>query len=227
MKNKSKVWYLENFNFFAELSLEHRTFVCQNTVMRTIQKDELVYFQEDLAHSVYFLKMGRIKISKFSEDGQEFLVTILQPGEVFGEASILGINKRKEAAIAEEQVTFCVMKEEHFRKLLLMSPALNLKFSQLLEDRLEKTQKRLQDLSLKNNQQRIIDFLRETALVSSKEHKGELIINNSLTHQRIAQLTSTNRQEVSSVLSLLKKNRIIDYNRKVIKILKMDQLVSH
>ncbi|MGM0392735.1 MAG: helix-turn-helix domain-containing protein [Bacteroidota bacterium] len=53
---------------------------------------------------------------------------------------------------------------------------------------------------------------------------GELIINNSLTHQKIAQLTSTNWQEVSSVFSYLKKNRIIDYNRSVIKILNFNEL---
>lgn len=223
MKKKSKVWYLENFNFFAELSLEHRTFICQNTVMRTIQKDELVYFQEDLAHSVYFLKMGRIKISKFSDDGQEFLVTILHPGEVFGEASILGINKRKEAAIAEEPVTFCVMKEEHFRKLLLMSPALNLRFSQLLEDRLEKTQKRLEDLTFKSNQQRIIEFLKNSVKTSEKNN-GIFRINNSLTHDKIAKLTSTNRQEVSSVFSYLKKHHIIDYDRTCIRILDFEKL---
>ncbi|MGM0392734.1 MAG: Crp/Fnr family transcriptional regulator [Bacteroidota bacterium] len=73
----------------------------------------------------------------------------LHPGEVFGESSILGNNKRKEAAIAEDTVIFCVMKEEKFRKLLLKSPALNLKFSQLLRKRLEKAQKRLQDISCK------------------------------------------------------------------------------
>lgn len=94
----------------------------------------------------------------------------------------------------------------------------------MLEENLEKAQKRLQDISCKNNQQRIIDFLKDTASLSSQGPNGELIIDNSLTHQKIAQLTCTNRQEVSSVLSLLKKNKIIDYNRKTIRILKMNEL---
>lgn len=221
---KSKIWYLENFNFFSELTLDHRTFICQNTVMKTVDKNDPVYFQEDYAHSIYFLKEGRIKISKFSEKGQEFLVTILNPGEIFGEASILGKNLRKEAALAEESATFCVMKEEKMRELLLMSPVLNLKFSQLLEERLEKTQKRLGDLSFKSNHQRIIDFIKELVQVSSEAHGGEIVINNTLTHEKIAQLTSTNRQEVSSVFSYLKRNRVIDYNRKTIRVLKIEDL---
>lgn len=224
MENKSKVWHLENFNFFSELDMEERTFIRQNTSMKTLDKGETVYFQNDPCNSVYFLKEGKIRISKFTQEGEEFLVGILQKGEIFGEASITGNKKRKEAAIVEEPVTYCVMKEEKFRELLLRIPTLNLKFSQMLEEKLEKAQKRLQDISCKNNQQRIIDFLKETASHSPKGPNGEFIINNSLTHQKIAQLTSTNRQEVSSVLSLLKKNRVIDYNRKFIKILNINQL---
>lgn len=224
MSTKSKVWYLENFNFFAELDMEERTFIRQNTAMRSLDKGETVYFQNDTCNSVYFLKEGKIRISKFTPQGEEFLVGILEQGEIFGEASITGNKNRKEAAIAEEAVIYCVMKEEKFRELLLMVPALNLKFSQMLEEKLEKAQQRLHDMSCKNNQQRIIDFLKETASLSPQGPNGELIINSSLTHQKIAQLTSTNRQEVSSVLSFLKKNRIIDYNRKFIRILKMNEL---
>ncbi|WP_317196385.1 Crp/Fnr family transcriptional regulator [Salegentibacter tibetensis] len=224
MVTKSKVWYLENFNFFSELDMEVRTFICQNTIMRSLDKNEAVYFQFDPSNSVYFLKEGKIRISKFAHTGEEFLVGILEKGEIFGESSITDNKYRKEAAIVEEAVTYCVMQQEKFRELLLMAPSLNLKFSQMLEEKLEKAQKRLQDMSCKNNQQRIIDFLKETAALSSKSPNGELVIDNSLTHQKIAQLTCTNRQEVSSVLSLLKRNKIIDYNRKTIKILKLHEL---
>ena len=223
MVNRSKVWYLENFNFFSELDMEVRTFICQNTIMRSLDKGETVYFQNDPANSVYFLKEGKIRISKFTPTGEEFVVGILGKGEIFGESSIISNKNRQESAIVEEAVTFCIMKQEKFRKLLLMSPTLNFKLSQLLEEKLEKAQKRLQDISCKNNQQRIIDFLKESASLSSKGPDGELTIN-SLTHQKIAQLTSTNRQEVSSVFSYLKKNRIIDYNRRVIKILNFNEL---
>lgn len=224
MADKSKVWYLENFNFFSELDMEERTFICQNTVMKSLEKGETVYFQNDEANSVYFLKEGKINLSRFTSTGEEFLLGILEKGEIFGESSITKQGTRREAAIVEQDVTYCVMTQENFRKLLLMSPALNFRFSQLLENRLEKAQQRLQDLSCKSNQERIIDFLKETALSSSQNNNGELIINNSLTHQKIAQLTSTNRQEVSSVFSYLKKNRVIEYNRKTIRVLDLQEL---
>lgn len=60
----------------------------------------------------------------------------------------------------EESATYCIMKEEKMKKLLLISWAFNFKFSHLLESRLE-PQKRLENLSSKSNHQRIIDFLKE------------------------------------------------------------------
>lgn len=224
MAQKTKVWYLNNFNFFSELSMEERTFICQNTVMRSHQKGETVYFQNDSANSVYFLKEGRINITRFTRTGEEILMAILEKGEIFGESSIVNGSKRKEAAIVEEDATYCVMEEDKFKELLVMCPSLSLKFSQLLEIRLEKAQKRLEDISSKKNKERIIEFLKETAFLSSNQNEEGLITLNSLTHQKIAQLTSTNRQEVSTVFSDLKKNRIIDYNRKNIRILNMNKL---
>lgn len=227
MARKSKVWYLENFNFFSELSMEERTFICQNTIMRSHEKGETVYFQNDSANSVYFLKEGKISIERFTSTGEEFLVAILEKGEIFGESSITNSSKRKEAAIVEEDATYCVMEQEKFKELLMMCPSLNIKFSQLLEMRLEKAQKRLEDISCKKNRDRIIEYLKDTAILSSEGMNGNLVTINSLPHQKIAQLTSTNRQEVSSVFSDLKKNRIIDYNRKFIKILNFNKLESY
>lgn len=226
MEKKSKIWYLENFNFFSELTVEQRNFVCQNTKMKSVIKNDTIYFEESPANSVYFLKEGKIKISKFNSNGAEFLIAILSAGEVFGFSSVTGSVKRKEIAIADEKSLFCMMHEKKMKELLLMTPQLNLKFSRMIEERLENTQKRLEDITFKNNQERIIDFIRETALKSSKNQNGELIINNSLTHENIAKLTSTNRQIVSSVLSDLKKQKIIDYNRKEIRILQPEALLN-
>lgn len=215
---ESKIWYLERFNLFSDLNANERAFICKHTIMKTLDTGENVYFQDALANSVYFLKMGKIRISKITSTGEEFILSILEKGEIFGN-SLLKNNHRTETAIVEEKVTYCIMTNDKFRELLLLSPALNFKFSQLLEERLEKFQEKLYNISSKNNEQRIIDFLREKAHLSTKLYEGEIIIKNSLTHKKIAQLTNTSRQEVSRVLSALRKNNLIEYNRKEIRIL--------
>lgn len=224
MSEADKIWYLENFNFFSELSMEERTFICQNTVMNTVEKGESLYFQQSPANSVYFLKEGEIKISRFNDSGDEFLVALLGPGEIFGESSVTGEEIRKEAAVAEEKTLYCIMKEEDMRELLLKSPTLNFRFTQMIETRREKTEKRLEDLIFKNNTERIVDFLIDLEVKHGEDKNGVINIPNSFTHEKIAQLTSTNRQEVSSLFSSLKRKNIIDYNRKHIRILNLIEL---
>ncbi|MBA3899753.1 MAG: Crp/Fnr family transcriptional regulator [Bacteroidetes bacterium] len=224
MEQKSKIWHLENFNFFSELTMEQRNFICKNTEMRTIAKNHSIYFQESAANSVYFLKEGKVKISKYNKEGLEFLIAILGNGEIFGESAVTSQTTRKEEAIAEENTMVCVMKEDKMKELLLLVPELNLKFSRIIEERLEKTQKRLEDLTFKTNPERIIDFLKESVLKSEANNNGVFVINHSLTHENIAKLTSTNRQLVSSVMSSLKKKKIITYDRKEIRILEFEKL---
>ncbi len=224
MDSKSKIWYLENFNFFSELDLDQRKFVRANTKMKTVNKAQIIYFQDDPANSVYFLKEGSIRISKIHSNGTEFILSILGPGEIFGESSLFGNLIRKEAATAEEDSIYCVMREETLKKLLIRVPALNLKFSEVIETRLGAMQNRLESLSFKNNKERILDFLKEKALKPSHHHNGQIIIDHPLTHEKVAMLTATSRQDVSSLFSYLKKKNVIDYDRKTIRILKFDEL---
>jgi len=224
MDSKSKIWYLENFNFFSELNLDQRKFVRANTKMNTVNKAQIIYFQDDPANSVYFLKEGSIRISKFHSDGTEFMLTVLGPGEIFGESSIFGNSVRKESATAEQDSIYCVMREEKLKELLFMVPSLNLKFSEIIETRLGEMQNRLESLSFKNNNERILDFLKEKALKSAHLHNGQIIIDHPLTHEKVAMLTATSRQEVSSLFSYLKKKNVIDYDRKTMRILKFDEL---
>ncbi len=186
--------------------------------------DSPVYFQESAANGVYFLKEGKVRISKYNKEGLEFLIAIIGSGEIFGESAVTGKTIRKEEAIAEENTIVCMMKEDKMKEFLLLVPEFNLKFSRMIEERLEKTQKRLEDLTFKTNPERIIDFLKESVLKTEANKKGVFVISHSLTQENIAKLTSTNRQLVSTILSDLKKQNIIDYNRKEIIVLNNEKL---
>ncbi|NLG92770.1 MAG: Crp/Fnr family transcriptional regulator [Clostridiales bacterium] len=52
-----------------------------------VQKDRMIYWQEALADEFYYLKSGKVKIFLSSEDGAEKTLTVLEPGNIFGEAA--------------------------------------------------------------------------------------------------------------------------------------------
>ncbi len=181
MNNSLKFWYLENFDFFSELSQNQREFVHRNTEMKISLKNEIIYHEGSPADNIYFLKEGEIRISKFNDAGEEFLIRIIPPGSIFGESSIICSSKRNEFATAEKQSLICRMSNNKMKELLLLNPELNLKFFGMLEIRLESMQKRLEDLTFKNSEERILDFIKSTAKISGKCSNGEIIIPPSLT----------------------------------------------
>ncbi|QEY35460.1 Crp/Fnr family transcriptional regulator [Caproiciproducens galactitolivorans] len=52
-----------------------------------VEKDRMIYWQEALADEFYYLKSGKVKIFLSSEDGAEKTLTVLEPGNIFGEAA--------------------------------------------------------------------------------------------------------------------------------------------
>lgn len=93
---ESKLWYLEQINLFRELSASDLDRIDRVTSMKSMEKDKYIYFPEDPSNVVFLPKKGRVKIGSFSEDGKEIIKAILEPGEVFGELSITGQEKRSD-----------------------------------------------------------------------------------------------------------------------------------
>ena len=81
-------------------------------------------------------------------------------------------------------------------------------------DRLRKAESRLEGLIFKDARQRIIDFLKDTALQQGRKVGFEMTFKHCLTQQDIANITGTSRQTVTSVLNELRKENLIYFNRR-------------
>ena len=108
MSENSKLWYLENLNLFDGMDKSEMQMIEKQTKMREIEKGQYLYFPEDPSTSVFFLKKGRIKIGSYSDDGRESIRAVLQPGEIFGELSLIGEDKRNDFAQAIDMMFWYV-----------------------------------------------------------------------------------------------------------------------
>lgn len=226
MTDESKLWYFQNFNILNALSEEEKMTVSQMAGMKNSTKKEVVYFSDESANTIYFLKHGKVKISRYSPQGKELILAILGPGEIFGESSVTGADKRGEVAEVMEDAIICSVKMEHMQKMLNNNPNFNLSITKLIGLRYTKIQSRLESLVFKSTEQRIRDFIRELMA----DH-GRLLANGTeyevklkLTHEDIAKLTATTRQSVTTVFSNLEKVGTILYDRKRILIKEPEEL---
>ena len=85
MAEKSKIWYLENFNLLKGLKKEEMQYLSKITTMKEFTREQPIYFPKEPSTSIFFLKKGRVKLTRTSKDGREMILRIINAGEIFGE----------------------------------------------------------------------------------------------------------------------------------------------
>lgn len=214
MAEKSKLWYLENFNLLAGLGKENLKKLSEITTMQNISKNQPIYFAKEPSSSIFFLKEGRVKITKNSPEGKELIIAIVNPGEIFGEMSILDEGERTDFAITMDKSLICAISRQDFKFFIDKNPELNIRINKLIGFKLRKFSERIEDLVFKDADQRILSFLSALAEQGGKKIGDELIVKPFLTHQNIAELTACSRQTVNYLLTDLRDKEIIYFDRR-------------
>ncbi|MGD1845569.1 MAG: Crp/Fnr family transcriptional regulator [Salibacteraceae bacterium] len=222
---QSKLWYLERINLFKELEEEELEEVNKVAMMRSMDKGKYIYFPEEPSKVVFLLKEGRVKLGTYSEDGKEIIKAILEPGEVFGELAVVGQGKRNDFAQAmDSNVKLCAINKDEMLRLMNLNPRLSLEMTKTIGDRLQRVERRLESLVFKDARNRIIDFIKYTALEKGRRVGDEWLLKHNLTHQDLANLTATSRQTVTIVLNELREKDLIYFDRKSILIHDIDSI---
>lgn len=222
IKNRIAFWrgvevVMRCFNISEVLTANEWRNITSRAEIQHMHKKQVLYSQTAPTNSVYILKEGKVKISWFTPDGKEIILSIIGPGESFGELALIGQKQREEMAQALEDAVVYVIQPEDMWSLMQTNPSVSLNLFKQLGERIKKLQSRLEAMIIKNTDQRIVALIKEIAL----EH-GHIIAGDSqhreirlaLTHEDIAKLTATSRQSVSTLMKDLKKQGLIKYDRR-------------
>ncbi len=213
----SKIWYLEQINLLKDFKEDELKMFAELTTMRTTGKNEYIYFPNDPSKIVFFLKRGRVKIGKYTDDGKEIIKAILHPGEIFGEMSIAGQESRTDFAQAlDDDVMICATNVEDIKKIMNKNAKLSMAITRSIGERLMNVERKMESLIFKDARTRIIDLLIQMAEKRGTKIGDEILLKHDLTHQDIANLTATSRQTVTVTLNELKDQDLIYMERKKI-----------
>ena len=96
-----------------------------------------IIFQEGIHCSFYYqLVSGKVRWVNINDDGKEFIQTIIEPGECFGELPLFDDEPFAATAIADEDSVIIRLHRSVFHQLLKESPELHFAFTKLLSQRL-------------------------------------------------------------------------------------------
>lgn len=207
METEAKVWYLKRNRLFAGLAESAgdpiRSHESIFTVVRRPKRTAL-FSQGDAAGTVYFLKEGRVRISRLTEDGKEITISMLGAGDAFGEEVIFGETVRRTIATVVEDALVCTAVAEDIFALVAANPQLSLNMARYLRDQRDEALTAVEDIAFLKVPERIVKLLERLAEQHGVPDPAGVRIDIRLTHADLASLVGSTRETVSLELSRLR-----------------------
>jgi CRP-like cAMP-binding protein len=225
MENASALWYFESVNLFNILCPHKVKRMALRHEFKSYQRDEYIYFPDQAADYIYIVVSGRVKVGHYTSEGNEIIKAILTEGEIFGELALAGEERRMDYAQAlDNKTTICPLSIDELKNLMKQDKELSFRILKLVGLKLMRMERKLESLVFKDVRTRIIEFLKDTAVLNGRKVGYETMIATRLTHKDIASLTGTSRQTVTTVLNELRDQNLIYFDRRKILIRDLSKL---
>jgi CRP-like cAMP-binding protein len=173
------------------------------------------FTQGSAADAVFYLRTGRAKLTVVSKRGKEATVTLLAPGDFFGEESMAKTDAiRATTAVA---VTVCValrVDRAHMLSALHKEHAFSDFFMRFIVARGIRTQADLVDQLFNSSERRLA---RTLLLMAEFGQPGEPVtLIPEVTQETLAEMIGTTRSRVSFFMNRFRKLGYIEYNGRIL-----------
>jgi CRP/FNR family transcriptional regulator, cyclic AMP receptor protein len=170
--------------------------------------------QGDRADCLFYLRTGRAKLTVVSKGGKEATVTLLAPGDFFGEECLAGPNEFRTTSASA--VTVCVVLKittGELTRVLREEISFSDLFVQFLAMRSARTQADLVDQLFNNSERRLARTLLLMADYGNASGPETLI--PPVTQETLAEMIGTTRSRVSFFMNRFRKLGYVSYKNRI------------
>jgi CRP-like cAMP-binding protein len=172
-----------------------------NMVSVKISKGTILFAEGDGGDQLYVIAEGKLKLGTSSGDGRENLLSILGPGEMFGELSLFDPGPRTSTATAVTDAKLLSLGQEKLLPWLAENPKVALQLLARLAQRLRRTNEAVGDLVFSDVPGRVAKALIDLGERFGKKTDEGLFVHHDLTQEELAQLVGASRETVNKALA--------------------------
>jgi CRP-like cAMP-binding protein len=172
-----------------------------NMVSVKIAKGTILFAEGDGGDQLYVIAEGKLKLGTSSGDGRENLLSILGPGEMFGELSLFDPGPRTSTATAVTDAKLLSLGQEKLLPWLVENPKVSLQLLAGLAQRLRRTNEAVGDLVFSDVPGRVAKALIDLGERFGKKTDEGLFVHHDLTQEELAQLVGASRETVNKALA--------------------------
>lgn len=217
--------FLKKIEIFAELPDEELAKVGKLFRERQYKRNDIVFFEEDTGHYLYFVKEGRVKVSRLLPNGKEMILAFHSEGEYFGEMALIDGGTTPASVTAVQPTVIYVMGANEFSRLL-ENPQVNQIILKTLCGRCRDAWAQIEVLTFHNADARIRTAFYQMAKQQGVRTGTGVKIPMHLTHKEISDIVGISRETATRVLSHLQELELIKVESRQFVVSDPDQLVG-
>jgi CRP/FNR family transcriptional regulator, cyclic AMP receptor protein len=204
---------LSGVGLFALLSPEQLERIAYGIPAKSFEVGEHVFTPAYRGEVFFSLIEGRVRIYRL-EAGQEVTISVLEAGEMFGEAAFTSREGKGSyaQAIAASKIAF--LNRSTFYRLIQRDPEVGIRTIELLGERLSFYEQRIADLSLKKVPARlaglILQLVEAEGIVTGK---GRYRLSTHYTHEQLALMIGAKRVAVSRAMKGFREGGVVETGR--------------
>jgi CRP/FNR family transcriptional regulator, cyclic AMP receptor protein len=207
---------IKNVPLFSDLTDKELGLLEVSGSRRKVPKKNVVFQEGEAGEILLIILSGKVKVLLSGNDGQEFILAMLGPGNFFGEMAILESAPRSASVMTVEPCEFLLLSQKDLTALLTKYPGIALKILKNLSQRLRRTNEQIRSLVMFDIYGRVGRCLVNLAETQGGRATGQLLVANRPSFQELAKMVGCSRETFSRAIKILKDNGCLTVTRNTI-----------
>ena len=182
---------------------------------------EIIFEEGEQGKHLYIIEEGQVEIYRMVL-GKKKVLSILGPGDIFGEMSVFFDQPRKESARALSRVRAFCFDRRAFEQLIKNNYGIALKIIRMLALRLQEADIHIENLLYRDNESKLVNTLIRAVEEEGIESGGGYILR--LTPEQLAMRTDLSIEEMKRILAQLIRAGFISFQKGFFRISDLSRL---
>jgi CRP-like cAMP-binding protein len=198
---------------FANMSDADLDYMLGHASVRRVPVGEAVFEQGQKADAFFLLLHGRLKVTQVTPDGQQIIVRVVHPGDIFGFAKALQRDDYPGTPVAAAESLMLCWPDRLWEELIEKNPNLAVNAMQTIGQRLQEAHIRIREMATEAVERRVAHAVLRLADKAGRREDNGVRIDFPITRQDIAELTGTTLHTVSRIISAWEAKGLVDGGR--------------
>ncbi|WP_136606341.1 Crp/Fnr family transcriptional regulator [Paenibacillus dokdonensis] len=215
-----------NTSCFTEQNIDRLMVIMKE---RIVPEGSHLFWEGDFSDKLFYVKRGRIKLTKSTDEGKELILYMYQSGDMVGQADPFFSSKHSFTAEVLEESEIGVIDQKDLEMLICQHCDFAIDFMKWMGIHHRLTQTKFRDLMMYGKPGALCSTLIRLGNTYGEKHGDTILIHKKITHTDLSNMIGATRESVNRMLSDLRKKDAVEYENGmiVIKDLGMLQDICH